>query len=80
MCWLTQVVQLYKNELGDVDLQTFRKKIQDIKLKDFQYKLNTKIIVTKTFLYKINIVQNESCSYCNADLKRYIIFSTAVQQ
>jgi uncharacterized protein YnzC (UPF0291/DUF896 family) len=39
--------------------------IEEIKLKDFQFKINNKILVTKSFLYKINKVQSNMCSYCN---------------
>ena len=39
--------------------------VEEIKLKDFQYKLNNKILVTKSFLKKINITANDICSYCN---------------
>jgi hypothetical protein len=39
--------------------------IEEIKLKDFQFKINNKILVTKSFLFKINKVQSSMCSYCN---------------
>jgi hypothetical protein len=42
------------------------KQINEIKLKDFQFKINHKILVTKTFLFKINKSENDVCSYCNA--------------
>ena len=57
----------WHNEMGDIDEKEYLiickqlRDIQDIKLKDFQYKLNG----TKTFLGKINIVENDLCSYCN---------------
>jgi hypothetical protein len=41
------------------------KQINEIKLKDFQFKINHKILVTKTFLFKINKSENDVCSYCN---------------
>ena len=34
-----------------------------IKLHDFQYKINNKILVTNSFLYKINKTDNLACSY-----------------
>lgn len=39
--------------------------IKEVKLKDFQFKINHKILVTKTFLYTIKKVDNNLCSYCN---------------
>ena len=38
--------------------------IGEIKLKDFQYKINNKILTTKSFLLKINKSDNDTCSYC----------------
>ena len=39
--------------------------IKEIRLKDFQYKVTNKILVTKSFLHKINKVDNNICEYCN---------------
>ena len=35
-----------------------------MKLKDFQFKINNKILVTKSFLQKINKTNNKICSLC----------------
>ena len=35
-----------------------------MKLKDFQYKITNKILVTKHFLHKINKIDNNLCEYC----------------
>ena len=35
-----------------------------MKLKDFQYKVTNKILVTKSFLYRINKIDNDLCEYC----------------
>ena len=40
------------------------KLFHETKLRDFQYKINNKILVTNSFLYKINKTDNLSCSYC----------------
>ena len=40
------------------------KLFHEIKLRDFQYKINNKILVTNSFLYKINKTDNLACSYC----------------
>ena len=39
-------------------------KIKEVKLKDFQYKVTNKILVTKFFLHRINKVDNNLCEYC----------------
>ena len=40
----------------------FRNEIE--RLKDFQFKINNKILVTKSFLHKIKIIVNNTCSLC----------------
>ena len=40
------------------------KEFSEMKLKDFQFKINNKILVTKSFLHKINIIDNNICSLC----------------
>ena len=58
-------------ELGDIqqdEWNTYNKIIKDIKetkLKEFQFKINNRILVTKSFLYKINKVEDGMCSFCN---------------
>ena len=39
--------------------------IKEIKLRDFQYKINSKILVTNSFLRKINRIDSGLCTYCN---------------
>ena len=41
------------------------KLFHETKLRDFQYKINNKILVTNSFLFKINKTDNLACSYCN---------------
>ena len=38
--------------------------LSEVTLKDFQIKINNKIVVTKTFLRKIRKVEDNLCSYC----------------
>lgn len=52
------------------------KMIDEIKLKDFQFKLNYKMIKTNSFLYKINRAENNGCAYCNIADRNY--FSVAI--
>ena len=40
------------------------KQWHEVKLRDFQYKINNKILVTNSFLFKIDEIDSEICSYC----------------
>ena len=50
------------------------KYINVIKLKDFQFKINNKILVTNSFLYKINKIDNDLCSYCQKETESILHF------
>ena len=41
------------------------KKINDVKFKWFQLRINNRILVTNTVLKEMNIVTNNECSFCN---------------
>ena len=41
------------------------KNIKEVKLQEFQFKVNNHILVTISFLLKIKKVDNDSCSFCN---------------
>ena len=41
--------------------------IKEVKLRDFQFKINNQILVTNTFLFKIKKKEINVCSYCNQD-------------
>ena len=59
----------WSQELGLINKQEYKKYdkviqcVKEIKLKDFQYKILNKILVTKHFLHKIKI-DNNLCEYC----------------
>ena len=59
------------NALGGIEQDewnTYNKQItaiKEIKLKEFQFKINNHILVTKSFLYKINKADDNMCSFCN---------------
>lgn len=61
------------NELGNITNEEwncynqFLKTLKEIKLRDFQFKINNRILVTKSFLYKINKIDNDRCSFCHQD-------------
>ena len=58
------------NEVGDISEQQWKnyncviQKVTEVKLKDFQYKIINRILVTKSFLFKINKVDDNLCEYC----------------
>ena len=43
------------------------KDLNEVALKDFQFKLNNTILVTKTFLHKIRKGEDNLCSYCKPE-------------
>ena len=61
------------NEIGDIQLDEWKKinktlnYIKEVKLRDFQFKINNCILVTKSFLFKIKKKDNHRCSYCNQE-------------
>ena len=59
--WLLEVGQITEEEWENYNLAIHTLK----EVKDFQYELNNKILVTKSFLHKINRAENNLCSYCH---------------
>lgn len=63
----------WANELGNITINEWKlynsslKNISEIKLRDFQFKINNRILVTNTFLYKIKKIPNNLCSYCQKE-------------
>ena len=43
--------------------------LHDVKLKDFQFKINNKILVTISFLRRINKADNNICTFCNHEIE-----------
>ena len=60
----------WMQEFGFIDAEEYRnfnkiiQNIKEIKLKDVQFKVTNRILVTKSFLHKINKVDNNNCEYC----------------
>ena len=58
------------NEMGYINDQEWNRyntninDISEVTLKDFQIKINNKILVAKTSLHKIRKVEDNLCSYC----------------
>ena len=42
----------------------------ETKLRDFQYKIDNKILVTNSFLFKTNKIDNLAGSYCNNEQQK----------
>ena len=49
------------------------KQWHEVKFCDFQYKINNKILVINSFLFKINKIDSEECSYCKEQPEKFII-------
>ena len=46
--------------------------LTEIKLRDFQYKITNRILVTKSFLYRIRKVDDNQCEYCRQNSETII--------
>ena len=60
--WVAEV-----GDISDNDLRLFNasiSKFREVKLQDFQFKMNNKILITNYFLWKIGKINNNLCSYC----------------
>lgn len=63
----------WENIIGNIDQEewnsynTFLRELKEVKLQEFQYKINNYILVTKSFLFKINKIDNDRCSFCNLE-------------
>ena len=59
------------NQFGNISDKAWKlynysiKDIKEVKLADFQYKINNKILVTNLFSFKIKKINSNGCSYCN---------------
>ena len=60
--WQAEIGDITENEWKSYFLST--KKWHEVKLRDFQYKINNNILVTNSFLAKINKIDSGVCSYC----------------
>ena len=64
------IINKWEREIGYIseeDLLSYNAVIKDLKevaLKDFQFKVTSKILVTKSFLHRIRKIDNNQCSYC----------------
>ena len=60
----------WQGEIGDINENEWKmyfqeiKQLHEVKLRDFQYKINNKILVTNSFLFKINKIDSPICTYC----------------
>ena len=60
--WQAEIGDITENEWKSYCLST--KKWHEVKLRDFQYKINNNTLVTNSFLAKINKIHSGVCSYC----------------
>ena len=74
------------NEVDDISVEEWKRinrnlhNIKEIKLRDFQFKINNRILVTNTFLFKIKKKETNLCSYCNqeAETITHLLFSCEI--
>ena len=54
--------------MSNYDIMKYNSVITELKevaLKDSQFKINNKILVTKYFIHRIGTIDENNCSYCN---------------
>ena len=70
--------QKWVNILGNITQEEWNsyndtiKNIKEVNLQEFQFKVNNHILVTKSFLHKINKVDNDRCTFCSLETETII--------
>ena len=73
----------WEREIPDITAREMRnyyrviKSLKEVKLKDFQYKVTSKILATRSFLHKINKINDNLCEpiiFVTRNRKQYTIF------
>ena len=63
----------WENILGHIDQEewnsynAFLRELKEVKLQEFQFKINNNVLVTKSFLFRINKLDNDRCSFCDIE-------------
>ena len=60
--WVNIIGNISENEWNSYN--TVTKNMKEVKLQEFQFKVNNHILVTKSFLLQIKKVNNNRCSFC----------------
>ena len=68
--WVNTIGNMSENEWNSYN--TMIKNTKEVKLQEFQFKVNNPILVTKSFLLKIKKVDNDRCSFCNQESETII--------
>ena len=68
--WVNIIGNISENDWNSYNTMT--KNIKEVKLQEFQFKVNNHILVTKSFLLKIKKVDNDRCSFCNQESETII--------
>ena len=63
--WMNILDNIRQNEWNGYN--DYLRYINEVNLQEFQYKVNNYILVTKSFLYKINKLDNARCSFCDQE-------------
>ena len=63
--WINEIREISEDEWKNYSKNL--NNIKEVKLRDFQFKINNQILVTNTFLFKIKQKENNLCSYCNQE-------------
>ena len=80
------IVNKWEREIGYIseeDLLSYNAVIKDSKevaLKDFQFKVTNKILLTKSFLHRIRKIDNNQCSYCTNESETIVHLFTECEK
>ena len=76
----------WQAEIGDINENEWKlyflniKQYHEVKFRDFQYKINNRILVSNSFLFKINKIDSDVCTYCREQPEKYFICFCCVQR
>ena len=65
--WEREILGITERELSNY--YSVIKSIKEVKLKDFQYKVTSKSLATRSFLHKINRMDDNLCEQCHQKSK-----------
>ena len=64
MLWYPRKQQVHVSEAEMKAYNSVIPTLKEINLRDIQYKITNKILVTKSFLYRIRKIDDNLCEYC----------------
>ena len=76
--WEREIGYISNDELLGYNLVI--KELKEVALKDFQFKITNKILVTKSFLHRIRKIDENQCSYCASQSETIVYLFTECEK